>query len=326
MLHGAFKTGAKKTSWKISKIMMALFVMLHDTPARRDDYRDVTGSDKFPLQFGKVRWFDDGPVTYRAIEIWEHVKKIYAMWKSLPKSKQPSSQRFVTIQEAIKEEMFHFFASIADLLKPFLTLYQTLNPMLPFLSPDLHTLCREIMSWYIKCAVLSEASSGFKLCMVDVTAKENHLKLKAIHIGFGANKFIEDRLRIDSITSKKFRCFKEECVLFLSEMMFKIFERSPLSSSVARNSSSLSPMLMTHQPELCKSRFQNLLSNLLDLKRVTAKECENTRMEYGNYFKDVVILNLSDFKSFNKSNTRLDDFFFKKMKIKITQNWFMLQN
>ena len=83
------------------------------------------------------------------------------------------------------------------------------------------------MSCFIKCTVLSEASSGFKLCKVNVTAKENHLELKAIHIGFGANKFIEDRLRIDSITLKKIRYFKEECVLFLSEMMFK-------SSSVAR--------------------------------------------------------------------------------------------
>ena len=39
-------------------------------------------------------------------------------------------------------------------------------------------------------------------------------------------------------------------------------------------------------------------------------------MEYGNYFKDVVALNLPDLKSFNKSNIRLDDFFFKKMKMK----------
>ena len=64
VLHGAFKTGAKKTLWKISKIMMALFIMLHDTPARRADYRDVTGSDRFPLQFCKVCWLDDGPVSY----------------------------------------------------------------------------------------------------------------------------------------------------------------------------------------------------------------------------------------------------------------------
>ena len=53
VLHGAFKTGAKKTPWKISKIMLALFVMLHDTSARSADYRDVTGSDKFPYSFVK---------------------------------------------------------------------------------------------------------------------------------------------------------------------------------------------------------------------------------------------------------------------------------
>ena len=117
------------------------------------------------------------------------------------------------------------------------------------------------MSWFIKSTILNEAYSGLKLCKVDITAKENHLELRAIHIGFGANKFIKDRLRIDSITSKKIRCFKGECVLSLSEMVFKIFERSPLSSSVARNSSSLSLMLMEHQPELCKSRFKNLLAN-----------------------------------------------------------------
>ena len=43
---------------------------------------------------------------------------------------------------------------------------------------------------------------------------------------------------------------------------------------------------------------QESACQLLDLKRVTAKECENARMEYGNYFKDVVALNLPDFKSF----------------------------
>ena len=43
-LHLAFKHGAKETGWDLQKIMKAAYITLHDTPARREDYKTETGS------------------------------------------------------------------------------------------------------------------------------------------------------------------------------------------------------------------------------------------------------------------------------------------
>ena len=38
VIHGSFKTGAEKTDWNLKKIMKAAHTILHNTPARREDY------------------------------------------------------------------------------------------------------------------------------------------------------------------------------------------------------------------------------------------------------------------------------------------------
>ena len=45
VIHGAFKTGAESTDWKIKKILNPAFQILHDSPARHEDYKSVTDCD-----------------------------------------------------------------------------------------------------------------------------------------------------------------------------------------------------------------------------------------------------------------------------------------
>ena len=51
IVHGSFKTGAEKTGWNLKALLKGLFQILHDTPARREDYKKVTGRNKYPLFF-----------------------------------------------------------------------------------------------------------------------------------------------------------------------------------------------------------------------------------------------------------------------------------
>ena len=51
IVHGAFKTGAEKSEWGLKKFLKAAYTILHDSPARREDYESVTGSSKYPLNF-----------------------------------------------------------------------------------------------------------------------------------------------------------------------------------------------------------------------------------------------------------------------------------
>ena len=50
VVHGAFRTGMKQTGWGID-LLKSLYSHLHETPARREDYTKMTGSEVFPLQF-----------------------------------------------------------------------------------------------------------------------------------------------------------------------------------------------------------------------------------------------------------------------------------
>ena len=51
IIHGGFKTSSEATNLKHEKELKGAYKVLHDSPARRDDYRSITESFAYPLQF-----------------------------------------------------------------------------------------------------------------------------------------------------------------------------------------------------------------------------------------------------------------------------------
>ena len=51
IVHGAFKTGFESVDWAVKNTLKGCYNLFHDSPARRDDYVSVSGSDIFPLSF-----------------------------------------------------------------------------------------------------------------------------------------------------------------------------------------------------------------------------------------------------------------------------------
>ena len=203
VIHGVFKSGAMSCEWDIVKILKGLFTLFNDTQARNSDYIDVTGSNLFPKSFCATRWIKDSDVAEQPIEIWDDILKIFKFWESLPNHKPPSSKGYLIVQEATRDNMIlaklHFFASVANLFKPFLTAYQTRDPVVPFLYDDLHPLTREIMSWFVKSVVLEKANTGVKFLKINLNDQQNILPFNKIHIGPGAQKVINDKIRKDPI-------------------------------------------------------------------------------------------------------------------------------
>ena len=54
-LHGAFKAGVQSTDWMLKEVLNSAYYILHDSPARRDDYQTVTGRSVLPLNFCSTR-------------------------------------------------------------------------------------------------------------------------------------------------------------------------------------------------------------------------------------------------------------------------------
>ena len=123
------KTGGESSGWNMKTILKGAFMILHDTPARREHYISITGEERFSLFFCATRWVEDTVIADKLIEIWDNIIKIVRYWEKSPKSKQLASKSFLKVQEAVKDKFavakIQFFSFAGSFFKPFLTKYQT---------------------------------------------------------------------------------------------------------------------------------------------------------------------------------------------------------
>ena len=100
------------------------------------------------------RWVEDQAVADRLKKIWPHIIKMVTHWESLPKSSRPNSKSYDAVVKGVKDELtfakLSFFSFIAGLLKPYLTKYQTDQPMIPFLAKDLEAMYKSLMRLILK--------------------------------------------------------------------------------------------------------------------------------------------------------------------------------
>ena len=112
------------------------------SPARREDYLEANdGNALFGLKLCATRWLEDVPVAKRAIQIWPCIQKYAVATQKLSKSKRPTCQSYVNLQEYVNDPLMpaklNFFVSIANVLVPFLELFQTDRPIMPSISSEL---------------------------------------------------------------------------------------------------------------------------------------------------------------------------------------------
>ena len=104
-VHGAIGSGVKTTFWGIKETLTGAFHLLHDSPARREDFEIVTSSNKYPLFFRARRCVEREVVADRLQEIWTNKQFIIEFWNKLPKYKQPSCKRFDNVKKAVTDPL-----------------------------------------------------------------------------------------------------------------------------------------------------------------------------------------------------------------------------
>ena len=163
--------------------------------------------------------------------------KLIKHWKTLPKSKQPDSNSFRTLQEAVDDPLmeakFKFFEMVAGHFNLFLVGYQTDHPMIPFLSNDLAFLCRNLLSLFIGEAVLNDATSRVKLSKINPLSNVNQMQACDVEIGFGTREVVVEGRSKGLISPTKLLAFKKECRAFLITVCQHIMEISPSKSKFA---------------------------------------------------------------------------------------------
>ena len=122
-VHGAFETGATKSDWDDKKLLKGTHRILRYTPARKEDYFNLTGCSKFPLPFVATRWVEGKGVSDRLIELWDNIKKVFGFREGLTKSKRLKSKSYENVKAHIKDPLtlakLKFFSFVVSLLGPY---------------------------------------------------------------------------------------------------------------------------------------------------------------------------------------------------------------
>ena len=133
----------------LERYLKSIYTLLHDTPARRADYISITECDKFPFAYCATRWVEDKKVADRAVEIWPNIKKVVEKWEKLAPSERPKGKNYQTVLAAIKDNLItaklNYFSFIASILQPFLTKYESDDPLVPFMYDDVLSLIASLM-------------------------------------------------------------------------------------------------------------------------------------------------------------------------------------
>lgn len=90
------------------------------------------------------------------------------------------------VEDALMPVKMAAFKSMAKQLQPFLAIFQSDNPLLPFMASTLQEMIVGLMKRYVKAGVLQKATSAVKLLKLDLSDVKNFLEIKKVDIGLVA--------------------------------------------------------------------------------------------------------------------------------------------
>jgi len=130
--------------------------------------------------------------------------------------------------------------SISQELQSFLTIFQSDDPLFPFLHSELLKLIQNI-------------GKRFSKEIVHTSKLEGYIKdISDINIGYGAAQAIR-KLKVVDIYQ-----FKKECLTFLKELYLKLIQKFPYNNPVVQGSSCITPKIMLNQ-----DKRENLIDLIL---------------------------------------------------------------
>lgn len=309
VIHGAFKTGANATGWKLDNLLRSLYYLFNESPARRADYTAITDSEIFPLQFCSTRWIEDVNVAQRAVEIWGNICKYIGPLSNAPKSKRPKSASFATVVKAVNDPLtlakLNVFISTAKRFMPFLEGFQTDKPLVPFLSQEMYGVLSDILKKIIQRSIFDKCTQS-SICNLDLKDAEIMKKSKYIDIGFVAKESLKQS-KVSEVTMVE---FYHQCKEFFKETAAKIMEKSPLKYAFVRDLDFLNPnSIVNKSPNDQIKKIERVLSKMCKDKLINITVCDDIIKQYSAFVSQMKIEHKEDFEKYNcHTSLRIDSF------------------
>ncbi|KAG0417520.1 hypothetical protein HPB47_005548 [Ixodes persulcatus] len=148
----------------------------------------------FPLPFVPHRWVDNVPVLERALSLWEHLEKYREATRNR-KLPLPNSRSYETISAFMKDQLgltkLHFCLNVAMIMQPLLTFFQSDAPRTFLVAKDLESVLRTLVTRFVKCSSITQATSITKLLQNDPKDPGNYTQLEKLDVGRAAVKILK---------------------------------------------------------------------------------------------------------------------------------------
>lgn len=314
VLHDSFRAGCASIDWELENALTSLSWLFEDVPACMDDYVAVTGSTSFPLDFCNDRFLENVEVVERALQIWPSLKKYINEEEN---AMEPSTQSFKSAKMITQDDLFpaklNFFLTLAGEITPFLKLYQTDKPMMPFVSGDLTNMLRNLMGKFIKLSVVKNATTTLKLLEVDYADPVNHVDVAKLRVGLVTKQVLEENLNNNPDADRLRLEFKQNCKVFLLKMVSILLEKSPLKNFLVRSLSVLDPRMLLESKEESVQKLKTVLRLLFEAGRIEEKCCDEVLREFACFYDRVVMSTPDAFRNFDPESERLDEFYHERL-------------
>ena len=120
-------------------------------------------------------------------------------------------------------------------------------------------------SLYSRCLkqkLIEDANTNSKILKLNRKDPKIWCDPNKVDIGVGANKYIKKGVAQKQITEKQRKFFNEDCIKYLSNVVSKLAERSPLNYKIVSTVSALDPNYIISSKVNAEKKFKKLVEIL----------------------------------------------------------------
>jgi len=170
------------------------------------------------------------------------------------------------------------FQTIAADVKPFLTKFQSNDPLSPLLYEELLTVMHRVMARFVKKKILDSSSN---IVRTDFTNTKNLITARKIDVGFSVKKALSSITDMKPIEDLQFKKESREALIaFCSSLC----ENSQLKYSLTKGISFLDPKIAV-RPMLSAQRLSTALEIFVKRNRLTGSDADRVKNSYEDVCK-----------------------------------------
>ena len=242
--------------------------------------------------------------------MWPSVCVYVQKVKSDKRYTEPTCKSYTIIKGATTDVMvpakMATFETFASQLQPFLTTFQSDNPLLPFVCSELQKIITALMKRFVQPSILAEVQTATQLMKVKHQDSATCVKPGKVDVGYIAERELKQLLKRKAVSDVRVYTFRQQCMSFLRAIIAKMIAKTPIAHAFARNLASLDPCKIANDRRGSASRFKHVLEHLVQCKHIKLREVDALLLQFDTFIERVAADSACAFRAYIYKSDRLD--------------------